>query len=136
MVCHKCYCFEFYFIFIRFHCFFFYTLLLPFNGLDVSSSPIKFLNMRVAVRRPNGMYDKEYQILAQNCAINNNTKTNNFTTDNFVPNGIKHTTSVAPKQERYTVDVILRFSSNMFLSCRLGPHKNMDDKSAKILPIV
>ena len=58
------------------------------------------------------MYDKEYQVDAQNCAI---VSPRTIKNSNNPGMGMKITTNVAAKQLKYVTEVKYRFSSNMFL---------------------
>ncbi len=49
---------------------------------------------------------------------------------------MKQTTILVPNVDKYTIDVIFRFSSNMFLNCLCGPDKNVEDNNDSKLPDV
>jgi hypothetical protein len=53
-----------------------------------------------------------------------------------VGNGTKHTVIDDASADRYTIDVVLRFSSNISRNCRPGPERNTEDMSDMTFPVV
>jgi hypothetical protein len=49
---------------------------------------------------------------------------------------MKHTTIDVDNVDKYTIDVVRRFSSNMLLNCLDGPDRNVEDNNDSKLPDV
>lgn len=70
--------------------------------LLLSSIPIILLIIFNVVRRPYGIYDNEYQQLAQNCII---IVSSNSVSLIFFGNGTNTNTNVNTKHDKYIIDV-------------------------------
>ena len=82
----------------------------------------------------NGMYEREYHKEAKNWTKRRSTRMRSRVRSS-IP-GTKQMIRVKTRQVKYVIVVHFRLSSNMFLNCLFGPTKNIDELSAKILPMV
>jgi len=95
--------------------------------------PEIFVNHLNTARLANGIYDKLYHKLLKSCK--NRSRIRIISLIAFGISGITQNINVIKRLERYIIVVHRRFSWNIFLNCRFGPQRNVEDNKARMFPV-